>query len=318
MSDTPRSSTALRLGAERYLRAGGLAFGVALFVALLAYLWREASAGELAAVEVRRGPLLLSAALLLAAYAAQAHAWHLLVRAAGGSLPAGVNCGRWAVSLLGKYVPGKVFNAVGRVVLYRHSSPGLAALTTAFLVETLLTVTAAASVAAVALLSAGGVPGPALMAAFACAAAGAAASFSTVFDRALGWLALKVAPGTRLVSIGRSRRIVPFCLQIGSYLLLGAGLYVLTLEWQPLAAVPFAAVAGALCLSGIAGIVAFVVPAGIGVREGALVWVLAPFAGPAFAALIAVAARVWLTAGDVIAVGVGVWLLRRSGGDDGG
>jgi uncharacterized membrane protein YbhN (UPF0104 family) len=299
------------------LRAAGFAFGVALFVGLLAYLWREASAGELAVTDVRRGPLLVSAALLLAAYVAQAYAWHLLVRAVGGDLPAGVNCGRWAVSLLGKYVPGKVFNAVGRLVLYRRSSPGLAALTAASVAETLLTVTAAASVAAVALLATGGVPGPVLLAAVACAIAGAVASFSTVFDRGLGWLVSKVSPGARFASIGRSRRIVPFGLQLGSYLLLGGGLYALTLAWQPVATAPLAAVTGALCLSGIAGILAFVVPAGIGVREGALVWLLAPFTGPSFAALVAVAARVWLTAGDVIAVSVGAWLLRGSGGHDG-
>lgn len=318
MSDTPPSSTAFRLGAERYLRAAGLVFGVALFGGLLAYLWCEATAGELAVADVRRWPLIISAALLLAAYVAQAYAWHLLVRAVGGEIPASVNCGRWSVSLLGKYVPGKVFNAVGRLMLYRRTSPGLAALTAASVAETLLTVTAAATVAAIALLWASGVPGPVRLAAFACAVAGAVAGFSTMFDRALSWLALKVSPGARVVSIGRSRRIVPFGLQLGSYLLLGSGLYVLTLAWQPVATAPWAAVTGALCLSGIAGILAFVVPAGIGVREGALVWLLAPFTGPAFAALIAVAARVWLTAGDVMAVSVGAWLLRGSGGDDDG
>lgn len=318
MSDTPPSSTAFRPGAERYLRNGGLVFGVALFVVLLAYLWREAGAGELALADVNRAPLLISAVLLLAAYVVQAQAWHLLVRAAGGHLPAAVNCGRWALSLLGKYVPGKVFNAVGRLVLYRHCPAGLPALTAALVAETLLTVTAAACVATVALLGSGGAPRSALIAAFGCAAVGVVASFSTVLDRGLAWLAQQVSPGAKVVPIAWPKRILPFGLQLGSYLLLGGGLYALTLAWQPAAGVPFAAVTGALCLSGIAGIVAFVVPAGLGVREGALVWVLAPFTGPVFAALIAVAARVWLTAGDAVAVIVGAWLLRRSGGNGGG
>jgi hypothetical protein len=78
-----------------------------------------------------------------------------------------------------------------------------------------------------------------------------------------------------------------------------------------------AAIVGALCLSGIAGIAVFVVPAGIGVREGVLVWVLAAFTTPAYAALIAVASRAWLTAGDVFVVTLGGWLARPKRGADG-
>lgn len=108
------------------MRIAGLVVGIALFAVLLVYLWRAVGAGDLALERARPGPLVASMALLLAAYVAQAYAWHLLVRAAGGAQSAAVDGGRWALSLLGKYVPGKIFNAVGRVALYRGSAPGAA------------------------------------------------------------------------------------------------------------------------------------------------------------------------------------------------
>lgn len=314
MHATPPSSTASSRTADRGLRIAGALVGVALFAILVAFLWRALGAGDLALKDARLVPLAVSAGFLVAANMTQAYAWHVLMKAAGGTESACIDGGRWALSLLGKYVPGKVFNAVGRLVLYRGSAPGPAGLTAALAAEMLLTLSAAALVAAAALLSAGdAVPLSARWAAVIGAAVGLAVGFSTWFDRAAGWLAARLLRATAPAVISRSHRIAPFGLQLLSYVLLGAGLYVLTLAWPTAAAAPPAAVIGALCLSGIVGILVFIVPAGIGVREGALVWILAPVTGPALAAFVAIAARVWLTAGDAAAVAIGAWLLRNVG-----
>ena len=68
-----------------------------------------------------------------------------------------------------------------------------------------------------------------------------------------------------------------------------------------------------LCFAGLAGIAAFFVPAGIGVREAALAWYLAPVIGPAPAALLAVASRLWISTGEAVLVGGGLLALRRRG-----
>lgn len=311
MSNTPPSSSASSRSAKDGVRVAGFILGAMLFGMLIIYLGRAVGTGDLALERMRPGPLLVSFVLLLGAYAAQAYAWHLLVLAAGGTDRVTVDCGRWALSLLGKYVPGKVFHAVGRLLLYRGSTPGTAGMVGAFVAESLLSLTAAACVAAVALaLVSESAPAPALVVASCSAVGGVAISFSALFDRAAGWLAASVLRTSPPAPIARRRRVASFALQAGSCALLGIGLYALTLAWHQDDHLPVAAIVGALCLSGIAGIVAFVVPAGIGVREVVLVWMLAAFTNPAFAVLIAVASRVWLTAGDAIAVSVGAWLLR--------
>lgn len=315
MSATPPSSSALFRRVEARLRVVGTAVGVVAFTAVVAYLGQSIHEGRLAIAQARSGPLLASMGLLLAAYAAQAYAWHLLVRAAGGDRSAPADCGRWALSLLGKYVPGKVFHTVGRLILYRDSPPGTAGLTAALAAELLLTLTAAACVAAVALgLTADALPPLARPLAAASAVAGVAVTFSTLFDRAAGWLAARALTSTPPAPIARRRRIAPFVLQIASYLLMGAGLYLLAQAWQQPSIASLPVVTGALCLSGIVGVIAIVVPAGIGVREGALMWLLAPVGGAAPAAFVAVAARLWLTAGDAVAAAIGAWVVRRGAG----
>jgi hypothetical protein len=57
---------------------------------------------------------------------------------------------------------------------------------------------------------------------------------------------------------------------------------------------------GSLCLASVAGFLAFFAPAGIGVREGILLVMLSPIAGPGIAGLIAIIIRLIQTASDCI------------------
>jgi uncharacterized membrane protein YbhN (UPF0104 family) len=296
------------------VRKLGAAIGVALFAVIAWQLWRALQDGQLVLGRADWTMLLAAMAFLLVAYAAQAWAWHLLLRAAGGASRPRADCARWAVSLLGKYVPGKVFHAVGRLALYRKPSRLPAA--PAYAVETLLTLTAAACVAAVTLpLHAERLPALAWTAACAGALVGLAASASNALDRLTGRLLARLFGPGRAPSIARASRALPLCAMALSYLLLGVGLHVLIRAWGMHLTVPLAVAIGALSFAGIAGIVAVFVPAGLGVREGALVWLLAPYAGLPQAMFIALAARVWLTAGDAVAAAAGALLLRQSRGD---
>lgn len=315
MSGMPLSSSGSQGRVEGRLRAIGAVAGVLAFAAMLVHLWRSMREGQLALGQADAGMLAASMALLLAAYAAQALAWHLLVRTTGGVSLLRADCGSWALSLLGKYVPGKIFHAVLRVLLYRQRPQGVAGASAALAAELLLTLTAAACVAAVALAPhAGKLPSLSLPIAILGAVIGLALSFSRGFDRAAGWIAARGLKWSMPDPIALRYRLMPFGLQAVSYVLLGMGLHLLAGAWELPSAAPLAVTTGALCLSGIVGVLAFVVPAGIGVREGALVWLLAPFGGVTQAAFLAVAARLWLTVGDAFAVAVGCWLLRQGEG----
>jgi hypothetical protein len=70
---------------------------------------------------------------------------------------------------------------------------------------------------------------------------------------------------------------------------------------------------GALAAAYFAGYAALFAPAGVGVREGALAVLLAPWAGAAAATVLAVIARIWMTVGELVPLGAagGAWALAR-------
>lgn len=76
--------------------------------------------------------------------------------------------------------------------------------------------------------------------------------------------------------------------------------------------VPLAAYYHALasfCGAWVLGILSFFTPAGIGVREGALVYLLGQFMQPPMTVIIPVAARLWITLVELICAGI-AWLFR--------
>ncbi|MCX7042936.1 MAG: hypothetical protein NT117_09740, partial [Gammaproteobacteria bacterium] len=117
---------------------------------------------------------------------------------------------------------------------------------------------------------------------------------------------------------GAGAMAVAWLMMVSGYVVLGLGLIALArglgigqvgMGWPMVAG---------LCFAGLAGIAAFFVPAGIGVREAALAWYLGPIIGPAPAALLAVAARIWISIGEAALIGGGLLALRGRNDDGAG
>jgi uncharacterized membrane protein YbhN (UPF0104 family) len=91
-------------------------------------------------------------------------------------------------------------------------------------------------------------------------------------------------------------------------------LFVRSLIEIPAAAVPGLVAANAIAVA--AGILVFVVPAGLGAREAVLALLLSPYApGPGVAALVAVASRLWVLAAEVLGAALSLTVRRRAGAD---
>lgn len=262
--------------------------------------------------QLRMLPLLLSFALFFLAQALFALSWHRLLHAAGETGNYRGDAARWGVSLAGKYFPGKVWQALARFGLY-HGAPRGSRVAPAFLREMLLSVSAAMSIVAVQAFVSGGHLAP------------------LAWPFALGavlLVMLALPPVARLAMQG-VRRWTPlqierpdgdagrlplaWCLQFAAYLVLGLGCFALGRAFGLLGEdAMFAAMAG-LCFAGLAGIAAFFVPAGLGVREAALAWFLAPWIGVAPALLLAVLARLWISLGEAAVISAGLLWLRAHG-----
>jgi hypothetical protein len=63
-------------------------------------------------------------------------------------------------------------------------------------------------------------------------------------------------------------------------------------------------ITGTTAGAGLMGLFALFVPAGLGVREGILVFTLSMIIPPAFAGIIALTSRIWLTFGEVFLFGL--------------
>lgn len=100
-------------------------------------------------------------------------------------------------------------------------------------------------------------------------------------------------------------------------LLLQTGLYIsgTVLMAFGLLAIPtsfFPAVVGASCLANVAGFLALFAPAGIGVREGILLFMLTPTLGAGTASILVLLIRLFQTAADFILAGIGYLVFKRN------
>lgn len=301
------------MAARTALRWIGALVGLTVFG--LVVLQLHAHRQELASAWTQVGalPLLLSFLLFFLAQGLFALSWHRLLHAAGETGNFAGDAARWSVSLAGKYFPGKVWQALARFGLY-HGAPRGSRVAPAFVRETLLSISAAMTIVAVQAGSGGG-RAAALAWPFGLGAA-------SLLLLALPFVARPVLAFTqhwlpwRLELPDGAARGMPlaWALQLLAYLLLGLGCFALGQGFGLLAPENmFPAVAG-LCFAGLAGIAAFFVPAGLGVREAALAWFLAPWIGAAPALLLAVLARLWISLGEALMIAGGLLWLRKDGG----
>ena len=240
-----------------------------------------------------------------------AMSWHRLLHAAGETGEFSGDAARWGVSLAGKYFPGKVWQAVARYGLYHGAERG-GRVAPAFLREMLLGTSAAMACVA---FSVGGARDKAawLAGVFAAGSLALLLLAAPGIGMRLSALAERWLPGrTCMADTGWRTVFAAWGWQLLGYLALGLGFFSLAggLDWPDPAWARLAI--GALCFGGLAGIAAFFVPAGIGAREGAIAWFLAPTVGMESALMLAVMARLWITVGELMVVATGLaWLQRH-------
>ncbi len=264
--------------------------------------------------------LFLSSTLLLAAYLASAVFWGRIVdELGGGRVGAWRACRIYFAANLGRYVPGKVLQVVGLAYLAGRAGLKPSAAVAAGIVGQGLTLVGAALVGLGVLWGHSPSVGP-----------GTSPLVWTAMGVAAGLFALVSVPpifhgllrlGAWLLRAGGGEATVPK--PGGTFGLRWAALY--TANWG-LFAVAFwllvrsvdvdgslVVVGSAFAASYLLGYLALFAPAGIGVREGFLVAFLEPVAGGGGAVAIAVLARLWSTAVEVLPAALLTFVELREG-----
>jgi len=279
------------------------------------------SVAELRALESARWtpnflPLVSSIVALAAGYVVSAAIWARIVEDLGGPrLPLRKSVPVYMVANLGRYIPGKLWQIAGLAALSARLGVPVAVSTAAAIAGQGAALLAATSVGAFALLSA---PDPyptwgglALGVIVVLLAVG---TVPAVYQSALGaWF--RLARAERPEALSKPRGFHWFVAYVVNWVVYAGAFWLLAMAFD-LAGPPLA-VASAFAAAYVLGYLLLFAPAGLGPREGFLILFLSPYFGPGPAGMIAIVARIWTTAVEVLPAAA-FWTLGswKRGGDE--
>lgn len=257
--------------------------------------------------------LLVTLPVAIAFPVVRALLWHGMAAQTIGRFPLRTNMAAWLCASIGKYIPGKVFLFLGRVSFYRPLDVAPAPLGAAMVLEEACCAVGACTLFMAALASRGAGDGAAQWLAPAAAALVMLllVSHPKFLLGALNAVLKKLrrAPATFSISWGSS---LLFAAGNGlNWMMLGWGVWHIARASFDLPASTMPYMAGAFAAAAYMGLVAFFIPAGLGVREGVFVALVAPLTSLEDAIILALVTRLWVTVGELLPamvaiVGVGM------------
>ncbi|MCD5401527.1 flippase-like domain-containing protein [candidate division NPL-UPA2 bacterium] len=250
--------------------------------------------------------LLFSSLTLLSGFVISGLLWHLILRAFGGELPLRSSLKIAAFSQLGKYIPGKVWFLLGRCYLTKREGVSQhKALASTILEIVLLTLSGLMISAASVTFSKGWLPTelscliviPLLLLGFGAIHPRPLARVSNLLSR-------KFKGESVRLSLGYSRVISLLILYCVSWLVQGTTFFILINSFYSIDIGLFPLIIGIYPLSVILGFLIVITPAGLGVREGVMSYLLKFYLPPPVAIVSSLLARLWATIVELIFVGV--------------
>lgn len=289
--------------------------GAAVVAAALWTLRGQWSAAAEVAGSVRPhwGPVLAASALVLAGYGVLILTWRACVADAGSPLGVAESARIWFVSNLARYIPGALWQMGALAVLAKQQGASASAATSAALVLTVVNTLCGIAIAVAfggSLAGAPAVPWYSL----ALGVAGLAA-LRWLAPPMVRWLAARTGRTIDLPALGLGTLAAAIGGSVASWLLYGVAFDLLVAGTVPEVPLALGSAIAIYCAAYLAGFLSLGPPAGLGVADGAMVFLLSAggLATPAQAVVISVITRLWRTALE-IAPGLVFLGLQRSRG----
>jgi len=238
--------------------------------------------------------------------------WQALTRAFKCSVPAKVGVPVWFVTYLGRYIPGKVLFILGRIMAYNSLGTRIGPTTYATILDNIFHIFAALIVGSVTLVF---IPGLQLYLKIGLCAGTVGLSVLLLNPRICNYI-LKRMARKRQQTIEETHIPVTFLklslmtvIYTAAYIPLTLGLFFFSKCFTdiPFAHAPW--LAGSLGCAMALGILAIVVPSGLGVREFVFTWLLKLFIAADIAVVFAIATRIMMTVAELLCVGISALLL---------
>lgn len=258
-------------------------------------------------------PLLLSTLIFAFSYFIQIWAWYLITVKLKIALSPSDTLKSWFYSQLGKYLPGKVWLLLSRFYFYESKGKSKKTISVALYFEMMTMIAAAGLIFLAALIfyremglfyswkQSGWLVLLSLL--------GFAFLHPRVLQKILNWILVQFEREPVSLSISYPDILWILLVCIVSWLVGGVGFYLFVDAVYPVAPQYILFLTGALAISSTLGLIAIFAPSGLGVREGALVYLLSLMMATPIAVILSVLTRIWMTLIEIGLIGM-VYLFR--------
>jgi hypothetical protein len=293
----------IKINKNSVLKALKIVFGILVVVFLGWYFWKNWDEFSEKIRNVNIGVFIFSMLFYFVYKITLASLWHYITKINGCAIKYEKAVTSYLYSILGKYIPGKVFMLAARLGYYKEEDAPLAKVTVCFFIENICTLLGAAMLFIVSLFF---FPNEllndykwvtiALIAAFFVCIHPKIINF---FLRILGKLFKKNLE----IPMTYPQMLKVVLLFIGNWLIVGVGFFILTKSIYPAAEISqLLYCAGIWGVSAIMGILAVFAPSGLGVREGIIVAGLMLIMPEGDAMVVSVVSRLWQTIPELVLV----------------
>jgi len=259
-------------------------------------------------------PFILSTLIFAFSYLIQVWAWYLITLKLGIALSPSETIETWFYSQLGKYLPGKVWLLLGRFYLYDSKGKSKKAISIALYFETILVILSGGLIFLAALVFfkeiRSSYDGNQFWWVILLFIIALVSLHPRVLLKILNWVLVQFKKEPISLSISYFDILWILFVCIVSWLVGGIGFYLFIDAVYPVAPQYILFLTGAMAISSTLGLIAIFAPSGLGVREGALVYLLLLMMPPPVAVIISILTRIWMTLIEIGLIGM-VYLLGR-------
>lgn len=294
-----------KTGKKSLLKIAKVVFLILVAVFLVNFFYRNYDDYKNLDVRINWGVFAFSILLYFAYKVTLASLWHYITIQNRCAIRYTRALSAYLYSILGKYIPGKVFMLLARVPAYKEAGVQARRVTVCFFLENVCTLLGAAFLFLISLFF---FPNE-LLNDYKWVTIGLIVLFFLCINpKIINFFLNYVEKFTKMkdlrltVSYAQMIRIV--ILFILNWIVVGVGFYMLACSIYPLPMSEFLYVAGIYGLSCIIGILAVFSPSGIGVREGIMLVGLGLVMPEEYAMIISIVSRLWQTVAELILIGI--------------
>ena len=280
----------------------------AIFVFLGKMVWDHWSQVRDTPFTLRAFPLILSTLIFASSYFIQVWAWYLITLKLKIAVSFPETTKSWFYSQLGKYLPGKIWLLLGRIYSYESRGKPKKLISVALYFEMITVVIAGGMIFLASLVLVRETrylySGKQLWWLVPVFILSFASIHPQVLQKIMNWVLILFRREPISLSASYSDILWILIVCIVAWLVGGLGFYLFVDSIYPMALQSILFLTGALAISSTLGLIAIFAPSGLGVREGALVFLLSFVMATPVAVILSILTRIWMTLIEIGLIGM--------------